>query len=193
MMQVLLLVTIMGFTFNLGASQPLIEGQARSAVHVLIFEDLQCPDCAAFRRMMDEQLLPRYAATVSFEHRDFPLAKHAWARKAAIASRALLEISPKLALDFRREIMAHSGETTTATFNDRVTSFANAHNVKPVRIIAALNDPKLNALVEKDIQDGVSRGVAHTPTVFVNGQPFVETFTFEEISKAIDGELARHP
>lgn len=192
-MQVLLLVTIMGFTFNLGAGQPLIEGQARSAVHVLIFEDLQCPDCAEFRLMMDEKLLPRYEASVTFEHRDFPLSKHPWARKAAIASRALLEINPKLALDFRREIMAHNQETTTATFNDRVTSFANTHNVKPVRILASLNDPKLNALVEKDIQDGVSRGVAHTPTVFVNGQPFVETFTFEEISQAIDEELARKP
>ena len=65
------------------AEQHLMEGAAQSTVQVLIYEDLQCPDCADFRIMLDQQLLPRYAATVRFEHRDFPLAKHAWARKAA--------------------------------------------------------------------------------------------------------------
>ena len=69
------------------AEQHLMEGAAQSTVEVLIYEDLQCPDCADFRTMLDQQLLPRYAATVRFEHRDFPLAKHAWARKAAIAAR----------------------------------------------------------------------------------------------------------
>ncbi len=191
MKRVLLLLTIMGFTFSIGAEQPLIEGPARSAVRVLIYEDLQCPDCAAFRRMMDEKLLPLYESKVTFEHRDFPLAKHPWARKAAIAARAFQEINPKLALEFRREIMANIRETTTASFNDRVTAFAGAHGVKPVRIQAAMNDPKFNAIVEKDFQEGVARGVAKTPTVFVNGRPFIETFSFEEVSKAIDEELAR--
>jgi protein-disulfide isomerase len=46
-------------------------------------------------------------------------------------------------------------------------------------------------MVEKDYQDGVARGVSKTPTVFVNGRPFIETFTVEEISKAIDAELKR--
>jgi protein-disulfide isomerase len=181
----------MGFTFSLGAGQPLIEGQARSTVHVLIFEDLQCSDCAAFRRMLDEQLLPRYASKVTFEHRDFPVAKHPWARKAAIASRAFLEINPKLALDFRSELLANIRETTTANFNERITAFATSRGVKPVRVLASLNDPKLNALVEKDLQDGIARRVSKTPTVFVNGRPFVETFSFEEVSKTIDEELAR--
>ena len=67
----------------LSAGQHLIEGAAKSPVRVLIYEDLQCPDCADFRQMMDTHLLPKYGATVTFEHRDFPLAKHAWARKAA--------------------------------------------------------------------------------------------------------------
>jgi protein-disulfide isomerase len=45
--------------------------------------------------------------------------------------------------------------------------------------------------VEKDYQDGVGRGIIHTPTVLVNGAPFVETFTFEEIAKGIDAALAQ--
>ena len=52
------------------------------------------------------------------------------------------------------------------------------------------NDARLAALVEEDYQDGVARGIAHTPTVLVNGRPFVETFPVEDVAKAIDAELA---
>jgi protein-disulfide isomerase len=43
--------------------------------------------------------------------------------------------------------------------------------------------------VDKDFQEGVARGIARTPTALVNGVPFIETFTFEEISKGIDEAL----
>jgi protein-disulfide isomerase len=54
-----------------------------------------------------------------------------------------------------------------------------------------VDDPRFAAAVEKDYQEGVARGVTHTPTAFVNGAAFVETFTFEEISKAIDARLSQ--
>jgi protein-disulfide isomerase len=44
--------------------------------------------------------------------------------------------------------------------------------------------------VEQDYRDGVARGIAKTPTVLVNGRPFIETFLFEDVAKAIDEELA---
>ena len=47
----------------------------------------------------------------------------------------------------------------------------------------------LNKLVEEDFQDGVARGIARTPTVLVNGEPFIETFSVEELSKSIDAAL----
>jgi protein-disulfide isomerase len=69
------------------AAERFIEGTANSPVKVLIYEDLQCPDCADLRHMLDDRLLPKYGSRVTFEHRDFPLTKHAWARKAAVAAR----------------------------------------------------------------------------------------------------------
>jgi protein-disulfide isomerase len=56
--------------------------------------------------------------------------------------------------------------------------------------VASLDDARLAALVEEDYQEGVARGIAHTPTVLVNGRPFVETFAVEDVAKAIDAELA---
>jgi protein-disulfide isomerase len=175
------------------AQNPIVEGRADSSVRAVIYEDLQCPDCAAFRRMMDEKLLPVYSRKVAFVHRDFPLAKHAWARRAAIAARFFTDRNPALGLAYRRYAMAGQEATDERNFNARLAAFAKAHEIQPEAAVAALSNARYAELVEKDYQDGVSRGVVHTPTVFVNGKPFIESFTFEEISKSIDAALAQAP
>jgi protein-disulfide isomerase len=173
------------------AAQGLVEGRAGSPVRVVIYEDLQCPDCADFRVMMDKQILPKYGDRVEFVHRDFPLAKHAWARRAAIAARFFTEKDPQLGLEYRRHTMVTQGETTADNFKDRVAEFARQHSLKPEDALAALDNPHYAELVEKDYQEGVGRGIVHTPTALVNGAPFIETFTFEAISKGIDDALAQ--
>jgi|SRR5579864_3660498 len=172
------------------AEQHSIDGAAQSPVHVLIYEDLACPDCAHFRVMLDQQLLPRYGAAVRFEHRDFPLAKHAWARKAAIAARFFDEMQPGLGIAFRKFALANLRKITVNNFKDVLSQFATDHGQDAGRAVAALSDQRLAGLVEKDYQEGVARGIAKTPTVLVNGTPFIETFEFEDVAKAIDAELA---
>lgn len=187
-----LLTALVTSTIGLSPSAPLTEGRPDSAVRVVIYEDLQCPDCADFRRMMDEKLLPKYAATVAFVHRDFPLAKHAWGRRAAVAARYFAEVKPELGLEWRRQTMARIQEITPANFNEKVAGFARANAIDPERALAALDDKRLAELVENDFQSGVARGISKTPTVLVDGKPFIEHFTFEEISQAIDQALAAH-
>ena len=53
------LLSVLFLAMGLFAQKPIVEGRADSPVRVVIYEDLQCPDCAVFRRMMDEKLLPR--------------------------------------------------------------------------------------------------------------------------------------
>jgi len=185
-----LLLGLLATIASLSAEMSLVEGRRDSAVRVVICEDLECPDCAAFRRMMDEKLLPRYAATVAFIHRDFPLAKHAWARRAAVAARYFAGVKPELGLAYRRHVLAAIKQTTPENFDQKVAAFAQQSHLDAAPALAALEDQHLAELVEKDLQDGVARGVAKTPTVFVNGKPLVEKFPFEEISKAIDNALA---
>ena len=170
-----------------------VEGRPDSAVRILIFEDVQCSDCAAFRKMLDDKLLPKYGGKVAFAHRDFPLAKHAWARQAAIASRYFAGVRAELGLEFRRETMARIPEISQQGFEHYLEAFARGHDMNPADAAASLQDGHLQAAVEKDFQEGVARGVSKTPTVFVNGQPFIETFTVEEISAAIDRALAQNP
>ena len=174
----------------LPAQELMVEGKVDSPVRVLIYEDLQCSDCASFRRMLDGQILGRYGDKVAFVHRDFPLPKHPWARKAAIVSRFFSEKDPGIGLAYRRQTLATLGETTSENFNQKLADFAQRNGINPAEASAALDNAKYAGLVEKDYQDGVARGVSHTPTVFVNGEPFVETFTFEQIAKGIDRAIA---
>ena len=171
------------------AVKPLVEGNASSQVRAIIYEDLQCSDCAVFREMMDKRILPKYGDRVAFEHHDFPIPRHKWARQSAIAARYFETVDPKLSLEWRRYSLANHKEITAETFNGKLSDWAKAHSVDPGKAVAALGDKTLAAAVEDDYQEGVARGIAHTPTVLVEGEAFVETFTFEEISKGLDRAL----
>src|SRR5579872_3797430 len=92
-------------TVGMSAAPPgIVEGNPDSPVKVLIYEDLQCGDCANFGALLDEKLLSRYGSRVAFVHRDFPLGKHDWARPAAMAARWVWQQNSRLGIAFRREI-----------------------------------------------------------------------------------------
>lgn len=166
-----------------------VEGNPAGNVKVIVYEDLQCPDCAEFRVMTDQQLLPRFGSRIAFVHKDFPLNKHAWARPAAVAGRYFATVDAALAVRYRQWVMAHIREITAATFRTKLAEFARSQNADADAAVRALDSPDLAALVERDVQEGVARGVAKTPTVFVNGQPFIERFRFEDLAAAIDEAL----
>lgn len=188
-----ILPALLAFAMSLSA-QPLprlIEGNPASPVRVVIYESLQCGDCTTFRRLLDQHLLPKYASRVAFEHRDFPLAKQAWSRPAAIASRYFQSLSPELALAWRRHALNNLRTITSENFNQHLRDFAARHNASPDRALAALDDPSLAALIDRDAAEGVARGIARTPTALVNGRPFIETIPLADITRAIDEALAQ--
>jgi protein-disulfide isomerase len=168
-----------------------VEGNPASSVRVLIYEDLQCSDCARFRVMLDQKLLPKYGTRVAFIHRDFPLGKHDWAVPAAVAARWVNEQSGELGIIFRREIMAEQDGITAQNLKQWLIDFAYRNHLDPKGIIASLTDQRLNAAVDQDRQAAVARGVNRAPTVFVGGVPFAETIIFDELARAIDDAIAR--
>ena len=168
-----------------------VEGNPASSVRVLIYEDLQCSDCARFRVMLDQKLLPKYGTKVAFIHRDFPLGKHDWAVPAAVAARWVNEQSGELGIIFRREIMAEQDGITAQNLKQWLIDFAYRNHLDPKGIIASLTDQRLNAAVDQDRQAAVARGVNRAPTVFVGGVPFAETIIFDELARAIDDAIAR--
>lgn len=152
---------------------------------VLVFSDLQCPDCAAFQRTLDEILVPRFDGRVSFEHRDFPLPKHTWARRAAVAAQAFEAQRAGLGSEFRRWILERVLEIDAEGLPGYVAQFAGEYDADSTRTAGA----EFEAAVEASYRDGVARGVARTPTVIVGEVPFVEHFSVEALSAAIEAAL----
>jgi protein-disulfide isomerase len=183
-------VVLASLVFVAFGQEYVVEGDRRSPVRVIAYEDLQCSDCAVYRKMLDEKLLPKYGTTVAFEHREYPLSKHKWARPAAIAARYFASLKPELGIAFRRYCATDGAEISTDNFEEKLRTFAKKNGADPDKAVAALKNAVLAKAVDQDYQEGVARGVARTPTVFVNGEPFIEHFTFEDISKSIDAALA---
>ncbi len=163
------------------ARNDVVEGNPASSVRVLIYDDLQCSECARFRVMMDQKILPRYGARVAFIHRDFPLGKHDWAGQAAVAARWVNEQSGELGIIIRREILAEQDAITSQNLKQWLVDFAYRNHLDPKGMaVASLTDQRLITVVDQDRQAAVARGVNRAPTVFVGGVPFAETIIFEE-------------
>jgi len=160
-------------------------------VTVTIYDDLQCGDCLRFNTMLEEALRPAYRGRVQFLHRDFPQPKHSWAKQAAILGRRFDEIAGGLAAGWRTFILNRLKTTTPETLADRVREHAAETGVDAESVLVGLRDEKLASAVEADFREGQARGVTKTPTVFVNGEAFIEVFTLEEITAGIEKALTQ--
>jgi protein-disulfide isomerase len=166
-----------------------IEGNAASSVRVVAYEDLQCKDSAAWRRMLDESLIESFGDRVAFVSRDFPLPHHNWAVFAAMISRRLAANDSHAAIDFRRYCYTHIADINLENLPDRAAEFARARGISTADAVLAMESGDLRAAVEADVAEGGRLGVAHTPTVVIGERWFVETFTAAEIETAIRAAL----
>lgn len=172
-----------------GSRTDVVEGNPRSPLRVVIYEDLQCSECATFRTLLDEKILPRYGSRVAFVHRDFPLGRHDWARSAAIAGRWVYAQDPAAGITFRREIMAEQNSLTSATLQPWLQEFAGRYKLDPRGIVNALSDVRLATLVDQDLAAGSARGVSTLPAVFVGNQVFSGTVLEDDLAPALDEAL----
>ncbi len=175
---------------SLLAQDVFVEGNPRAAVRVLIYDDIQCSECVKFQMMLDTFLLPKYRDTVAFERRDFPLPKHPWSRRAAVAARHFDTVRPGAGGDFRRYVYQRLRATDTETLDERIREFARQEGLDPIDAMRAAGSPDLEAAVDKDYQEGIMRGVSKTPTVYVGEKAFVEKFSRTQVAEAIDRALA---
>lgn len=166
-----------------------VEGNPESGVRVTAFENLQCKDSAAWRRMLDTVLLPRYAETVAFVACDFPLEKHVWSMPAAIVSRRMSLISPAQCLDFRRYCYEHLSEITAESFPERIVTYAERVGLDPQDISISVRNPDFAKAVELDIAEGHRLHVVRTPTVTIGEERFIDVFPVAGVIAAIDKAL----
>ena len=185
-MLVCLLLVMTGSGFAQSASNPALKPPKGAAVAIVVFEDLECPDCARAAPLLEEA-----AKTYSIPvvRHDFPLQMHPWAMDAAILARYFDTHSKKIGNQFRDTVFQHQLEINKDNLRAFADKFAQAQKVDLPFVV----DPqgKLAGLIEADRNLGNSIGLNHTPTIYVVsnknvGKPFVEVVDRSQLFQLID-------
>ena len=157
-----------------------------SPVALVVFEDLQCPQCARAA-----PLLAQAAQTykIPLVQHDFPLPMHNWSMNAAIIARYFDTHSKATGNSFRDYVFEHQREIVPDNLRGFAEKFAAEHKIELPFVV----DPagKLNALVIADRELGKSINLEHTPTIYVvtdmkTSNPYVEVKDLSQLYAMID-------
>lgn len=156
-------------------------------VAIVMFEDLECPDCARAYPVVWEAANAHHIPVVLH---DFPLSKHPWSFDAAIYARYFDTKSTKLGNDFRGYIYQNQQQISPENLHQYIQRFADQNKV-PLPFAV---DPqgKLREKVQTDYALGQRIGLEHTPTIFVVGSnggpstPFVEVVDRDKLTQIIE-------
>ncbi|MBI2681757.1 MAG: thioredoxin domain-containing protein [Acidobacteriales bacterium] len=160
---------------------------AGAKVAIVMFEDLQCPDCGRAWPLVHDVARRQNVPVVLY---DFPLAMHNWSFDAAVWARYFDTKSKKLGDGFRGYLYASQISITPLNLLDYVRRYAESNNVQ----IPMVPDPggKMAEKIRADYALGQRIGVQHTPTIWVVGavknkpEPFVEIVDRSQLSSIIE-------
>ncbi len=157
-----------------------------SKVAILVFEDLQCPDCARAAPLLHEAAKKYNIPLVQY---DFPLPMHNWSFEAAVNARYFDTKSKKMGDDYRLFIFSNQPQITPQNLRGMTERFAADNKV----VFPFVVDPsgELTAKVKADYAMGQRVGLDHTPTIYVvsdttRGTPFVEVVNRDQLYQLID-------
>jgi protein-disulfide isomerase len=144
---------------------PSLLGSPGARVAIVVFEDLQWPDCASADPVIRQAA---QAHNVPLVIHDFPLPRHNWSFQASINARYFGQQSQQLGEQYRGYILQNQlriGDETA--LREWTEKFAGERQLRLPLVMDA--DGKLAEGVRQDFLLGQRIGVERTPTVFVIG------------------------
>jgi protein-disulfide isomerase len=194
----LLSVPVCLLTLLLGASvwaaandavNPALRPPKGAQVAIVVFEDLQCPQCRRVAPIL-EQASKTYK--IPLVRHDFPLPMHNWSYDAAVMARYFDSTSKELGNEFRDYIFANQLEINPQNLRGYAERFASEHKVDFPFVV----DPqgKFAAEVNTDRDVGRAIKLEHTPTVYVVSsrhpdKPYVEMKDASQLYALIDAMM----
>jgi protein-disulfide isomerase len=168
------------------ASQRALRPPPGASVALVVFEDLECPDCKRAAPLLEEAAR---AYKIPLVRHDFPLPKHNWSFDAAVLARFFDTKSKKTGDEFRAYIFQNQEQITRETLRPYAERFASDRKVDlPFAV-----DPRgeLAKKVKADYALGQAINIQHTPTIYVvsnkeSGTPFVEVVDRTNLYAMID-------
>src|ERR1051325_8389551 len=175
-----------------GAQPPHTRGVDQAPVVLEEFADFQCPPCGALHPEL-KKIEAEYGARLRVVFRHYPLAMHAHAQEAALASEAAA--AQNRFWEMHDMLFERQREWSGAAADARTlfTSYARTLGLDVDRFTRDMAAPETQARVLSDRQRGESVNIAGTPTLFVNGLEISEEAMSAEgiratINAALDGK-----
>jgi protein-disulfide isomerase len=169
---------------------PVLRPPKGANVAIVVFEDLECPDCRRAAPLLNEAAKTYKIPLVTH---DFPLPFHKWSFEAAVIARYFDSQSKQLGHEYRDYMFQHQPEITPENMRAFSQKFAADHKTEHPFVV----DPqgKLAAEVTADRDLGKSIHLEHTPTIYVvsnhtQGKPFVEVVDRSQLFQLIDAMKA---
>ena len=169
-------------------------GNGDASVVLIEYSDFACPVCGIFHPFI-EDLKTSFGGDVAIVTRQLPLESiHPNARAAAIASEAAA--NQGAFEEFKDQLFTRRIETAwddLANPNRQFSAFAANIGLDTVQFEADLNDPDLNARVDRDLNEATRvLGLSGTPTFVINDRLVANnelTFTQESVNALVQGAL----
>jgi protein-disulfide isomerase len=165
------------------ASAPFV-GAADAKVTIVEFSDFHCPFC---KRVEDTlaQIRERYGDRVKLVWRDNPIDQlHPQSRKAHEAARCAAEQDKFW--EYHRALFAGTPKPP-----DQLKPLAQQAGLDLERFDQCVASARYQAVVQKDVEEGLRLGVNGTPAFFINGRMLSGAQPIESFVRIIEDELAR--
>jgi protein-disulfide isomerase len=160
-------------------------GSSEAPVTIVVFSDFQCPYCQSFAQESFPLIKKEYLETgkAKFVFRDFPLAFHEYAQKAAEAAECAQEQGKFW--EYHDKIFENQRALEIANLKQHAQDLG----LNQAAFENCLDSGQMAQEVKKDFEEGSRYGVEGTPAFFVNGTPLVGAQPFPVFQKVIEQEL----
>jgi protein-disulfide isomerase len=155
-----------------------------------LYSDFECPYCKVLHDQTITPVIANYAekGKVQVAFRDFPMAFHLHARAAARWANAAARVNKYRQVGdalFRTQ----AEWSKTGDIRRVVASVLTAAEMKTVANL--VNDPSVEAAIERDVKLGVSAGVNGTPTMILTRKlqtyPIQQFISYPIMAQFLDG------
>ena len=149
------------------------------------FTDFECPFCARFATVTKPKILEEYGTTVGFLTKEFPLTQlHSKAWKAAEAAECARDQGRFE--EYYRVLFIGQADLDISN----IKNMAAKLGLDTGRFNACLDSGMKKSIVQKDYDEGISRGVSATPTFFIGSERIDGALEYGKFKEVIERQLS---
>ncbi|HLW34826.1 MAG TPA: thioredoxin domain-containing protein [Chthoniobacterales bacterium] len=166
-----------------------VRGEADAPVTLEEFADFQCPSCAMTTMQSIGPMEKNFGERLRVVFWHFPLPNHKHGREAAIAAEAASRQGKFW--EMHDLLFEKQGDWSKAPdIHPVFEEYAQQLKLDVDKFKKDCESPDVAAAVDKQHEQGETRGVKNTPTIFINGRELPPPFNPERIQEAIDAAIA---